>query len=165
MHQPKENAPHQKTEPGECDHRSRLKVIFGGARFDLSPFIQSPALQQFAEAAARLGRVQYVLEPAQPFRNSDVGGPQYRLQYLSHVCLINICVIQARRRTMREELDQEKVYFVAILATALRIAQVVLEKGLQVLITDQGCRLQKLPQLMNGDTLVQIGKPLARRLH
>src|SRR5437764_6886871 len=164
MHQPEKNPPHQKAEAGERDHRSRLKVVVPGARFDLPAFIHSPALKQFTETAARFGRFQHVLKPIQPFWKSAVGSSQHWLQYLSHVCLINIRVIQTRRRTMGEKLDEEKIYFVPMLASVLATAQVVLEQGLQVLITDQRRGLQKLPQLMDCDALVQAGKPLARRL-
>jgi hypothetical protein len=115
--------------------------------------------KKFAETPAAVRRLDDFIQSGKPFRRFRRHFPENGFEYLGQGSRVTIAIFQAGWTRQREVLNEQEIDFVPIGRCAFRFAQKVRQGDAEVLRVSKRCSLEKLPELMNLDTLVHGFEP------
>src|SRR5579885_340056 len=124
VHQFDKRASQEEIEANEGEERRRVVKLRAGGFLDFAALFDEVGLQDFTQAAEFPQRFNHLVERFAECRSLRCDFSQDGAQDLGYIRLLDLLVVDLRRRAKSEILDEEEINFVAIDVAFRRLAKV-----------------------------------------
>src|SRR5450631_4748620 len=131
MHQAKKFAAEQEAKTRKGGQRGRIKKLFSAGVLEFSSALDNPIGEQPLKTLGAIGFGEQFVQGVEPLRFAGFHRAEHRFQHLGDGLKIEAGIADIGWSTLREQLYQQEIHFIAIEISALLFAQMMREKLLQ----------------------------------